>query len=414
VRVPYELYLALRYLRFHRGRKFLSVITLISLAGVTVGTAAMVIALALMAGTVQDMLARIYSGSAHLTVVSLETSDPFPGAEELIRELESVEGVEVAGPVLYTPALITFDDAVSQGFAELHGIDPAKHPRVILGQSGEATPYARLARPTTSGKAGIILGVELARKIGALEGDLVRVMVPRVTLAPWNVAPRTRVYEVVGTYRSDHFQEDALRAYIEVEQARSLLRAADGTSWVEMRVDDIRRLELLKGRIRGSIDASWRLVDLVEQNAALLRALNTEKLVLFLAIGLIVVVAALNIVSTLILMVNDKIREIGTLTAMGARSSGIAAVFMLQGLLIGLVGAVSGLMLGSGVAFWLHNYRVIKVDPEVYYLHFVPFVIQPIDLAVIGVGVLIVSLLATLYPALTAGKLDPVEAIRYE
>jgi len=414
VRVPYELYLALRYLRFHRGRKFLSVITLISLAGVTVGTAAMVIALALMAGTVQDMLARIYSGSAHLTVVSLETSDPFSGADELVAEVEALQGVEVAAPVLHTPALITFDDAVSQGFAELRGIDPDKHPRVILGRPGAGTPYARLTQPTISGKAGIVLGLELARRIGALEGDLVRVMVPRVTLAPWSVAPRTRVYEVVGTYSSDHFQEDALRAYIELEQARSLLRAADGTSWVEMRVEDVGELEVLKDRIRRSISSSWRVVDLVEQNEALLRALNTEKLVLFLAIGLIVVVAALNIVSTLILMVNDKIREIGTLTAMGARSSGIASIFVLQGLLIGLVGAVSGLLLGSGLAWWLHTYRVIKVDPEVYYLTFVPFVTQPLDLVVIGIGVLAVSFLATLYPALTAGKLNPVEAIRYE
>ncbi|RKZ06999.1 hypothetical protein DRQ32_10530 [bacterium] len=414
MRVPYELYLALRYLRFHRGRKFLSVITLISLAGVTVGSAAMVIALAMMAGAVEDMLSRIYSGSAHLTVVSLETSGAFEGADGLMAELESVEGVQAVAPVLYTPALITFDDASSQGFAELRGIDPARHPRVILGKPAEGTPYAGLAGPTESGRAGIVLGSELARKIGARTGDRVRVLVPRVTLAPWTAAPRMRVFEVVGTYSSEHFQEDQIRAYVDLEQARGLLRQADGTSWVELRADDLRRLDELKERIGATISAQWRIVDLVEQNAALLKALNTEKLVLFLAIGLIVVVASLNIVSTLILMVNDKVRDIGALTAMGARPSGVAAVFVLQGLVIGILGAVSGLALGSVVSWGMHHYRVLKLDPEVYYLHFVPFVSKPLDLALVGAGVIVVSLLATLYPAITAGKLDPLEAIRYE
>jgi lipoprotein-releasing system permease protein len=412
--VPYELYLATRYLRFHRGRKFLSVITLISLAGVTVGTAAMVIALALMAGAVEDMLSRIYSGSAHLTVVSLETSGPFQGADELMVELAAVPGVKAAAPVLYSPALVTLDAASSQGFAELHGIDARRHSRVILGQPANETPYGGLAGKTASGKQGILLGSELARKIGARAGDFVRVLVPRLTLAPWTAAPRTRLYEVVGTYSSEHFQEDELRAYIDVDEARSLLREPGATSWVALRVDDLRQLDSLKQGIASSIGASWRIVDLVEQNAALLKALNTEKLVLFLAIGLIVVVAALNIVSTLILMVNDKVRDIGTLTAMGARPGGIAAVFVLQGLVIGLLGAVSGLALGSGVSWWMHHYRVLKLDPEVYYLHYVPFVTKPLDLLIVGLGVILISLLATLYPAVTAGKLDPVEAIRYE
>ena len=155
-------------------------------------------------------------------------------------------------------------------------------------------------------------------------------------------------------------------------------------------------------------------MDLLEQNQDLLRALNTEKAILFLAIGLIVVVAALNIVSTLILTVTDKIKDIGALTAMGARPYSIASVFVLQGLVIGVVGGVLGLALGSTAAWWLDRYRIIALDPQVYYLTHVPFTLRPIDLIMVAAVVLTVSLLATLYPAFKAAALDPVEALRYE
>jgi len=411
--MPYELHLALRYLRVHRGRTFLSVITVISVAGVAVGTAALVIALALMSGFVEDVRSRIFRGGVHLTVVPAAGRREFDDAAALLARTMGVPGVHAAAPVLYAPGMLVRAGVDDPAFAEIHGVDPAKHASVT-GEDPATGPYEGLTRPGLSGRAGIVLGRELARRLGAGIGDPVRVVVPQVTLSPWGPVPYSHAFEVVGTYASEHFDEDSQRAYVALEDARRLLHAPGRTSWIEVRLDDWRRMQARKAVLQSVLGPDWLVVDLVEQNRDLIRALNMEKLLLFLAIGLIVVVAALNIVSTLILMVTDKVKEIGTLCAMGAQARGIATVFVLQGLIIGAAGTGIGLVLGTAIAVVLDRYRLIPLDPEVYYLTYVPFAPRAIDVALVGLAAIAISLVATVYPAWKASQLDPVEAIRHE
>jgi lipoprotein-releasing system permease protein len=411
VHLPFELHLALRYLRFHRGRTFLSAITLISVAGVTTGSAALVIALSLNNGFQADVRERILGGSAHLTVLGTG-EETIPAADDLAQRIADLPGVLGAGPVLFSPAMITADGGAPT-FAEIHGVDPERHAGVLAPAADDPSPVAALLDRPSPGAEGVVLGESLARRVGARPGDRVRVLVPRVTLTPFAPVPRSRVFVVAATFRSESFDQDSRRAYMRLDDARRLLDAPSRASWVEVRIDDVRRLEVAKRDLRRHLGPAWAVVDLIEQNQAMLKALNTEKVILFLAIGLIVLVASLNIVSTLILMVHDKVKEIGTLTAMGARPGAIATIFVLQGAMIGSVGSALGLALGAGAAWGLDRFRVLPLNPEVYYLAHVPFSPRAGDLGVVAVLSMAASLSATIYPAWKAARQDPVEAIRH-
>ena len=409
----FEWFLAWRYLRFNSGRSFLSVITWISVAGVAVGTAALVVALALNAGFAEDIRERIHTGSAHLTVLG-PRGTTFEGAEGLVQTVLRVEGVEAAGPVLFTPAMLVVPGVGQPEFAEVVGVDPAVHAEVIREIGWEQSPFPRIAETGASGRGAVVLGEGLARKLGVIEGEPVQVVVAGTSLAPWGPVPRQRLFDVRAVYRSDQFEQDSRRAYVDLAALQRLMKLDGQVSWVEIRLEDLRDIEPMKQRLQLALGAEWTVIDLLEWNSDFLAALNLEKLLLFLSIGLIVVVASLNIVSTLILAVNDKVKEIGTLSAMGARPRAIALVFVVQGLVVGLIGVVVGLPLGAGIASTLDALEWPKLNPEVYYLTHVPFSVDVTDVLSIGAAALLIALLATIYPAWKAASLDPVEALRYE
>ncbi len=411
---PYELLLAFRYLRVHRGRTFLSVITMISVGGVAVGTAALVIALALMTGFEEDMRQRILRGSAHLQIIE-QAESGFDDSERVLAKVRAVPGVAAATPVLFSPGMIMNDGLGSPAYAEIYGVDPELQGQVVdFGVGAGRTPLAGLKKPGESGRPGIVLGADLAARMAVSPGDLVRMLVPKVRLTPFAPIPRSLVLEVAGIVKTDAYPQDSQRAYIALDVARRLLDTPGRASWVELRLTDPGELRAMKAVVARAMGERFVVLDLLEQNKEIFKAFETEKLFLFLAIGLIVVVASLNIVSTLVLMVNDKVKEIGTLTAMGARPVGIAAVFMLQGIVIGLVGTSIGLALGSGLAYWLDTYRVMRLDPDVYFISYVPFANHPGNVVIVGLSALVIAFCATIYPAFKAARLKPVEAIRHE
>ena len=410
MRLPYELHLALRYTRFHRGRTSFSLVTLISVLGVAVGTAALVIALALMTGFQRDLRERVLGGTAHLTVIGHLDRDFDP--DRAVEAIEAVPGVLAAGSVMHSDAMIMTEDSRRPTYAQIHGVDPARHRRILRLGDGEH-PLEALSRPTQTNRHGIVLGDELAKSLRVEPGDSVRVLVPTMRLTPFGPLPRVRVFEVVGLFHTGSFFQDSQNAYMTLAAAAKTLGPEAGVSWIELRVEDPDLTASVKTGV-AEVGESWVVYDMLEQNMDFVRALNTEKKMLFLAIGLIVIVAALNIGSTLILMVTDKVKEIGTLSAMGARPRGVATVFMLQGVIIGTVGTVLGLALGAGISHVLDRFQIIKLDPEVYFLFYVPFVTSPGDMVFAGLLAMGVSYVATLYPAWKAASLDPVEAIRHE
>ena len=414
MKAPYELVLALRYLRVQRGRTFLSVITMISVAGVAVGTAALVIALALMTGFEEDMRQRILRGSAHLQVIE-QAESGFDDADGVMATARAIPGVAAAAPVLFSPAMIMNEALGSPAYAELYGVDPRLEVQVVdFGVEAGKDPLGRLSGRGENARAGVVLGVDLAARLAVRPGDLVRVLVPKVRLTPFAPIPRSLVLEVAGTVKTDAYPQDAQRAYIAIDVVRRLLDAPGRASWLELRLTDPRVLGAMKVSVSKAMGERFIVLDHARENKEIFKAFETEKLFLFIAIALIVVVASLNIVSTLILMVNDKVREIGTLTAMGARPLGIAAVFMLQGIVIGVVGTAAGLTLGSASAYWLDTYRVMSLNPDVYFIAYVPFANRPGNVVIVGLSALIIAFCATIYPAFRAARLHPVEAIRHE
>ena len=299
-------------------------------------------------------------------------------------------------------------------FAEVFGIDPASYAEVIRETGWAESPFPAIDDPTGSGRSAILVGYDLARKVGVAEGLPLQVTIASTTLSPWGPIPRQRIFEVAAIYRSEQFEQDSRRAYVDLAALARLMRLDGQVSWVAVRTDDLDRIEETKRRLRDALGPEWSVVDLLENNADFLRALKLEKLLLFLSIGLIVVVASLNIVSTLILAVNDKVKGIGTLSALGASPRSIAIIFVLQGCAVGAAGIFVGLPLGVGVAHLLDWAEWPKLNPDVYFLAHVPFHVRVVDVASVGAVALAIALLATIYPAWKAARLDPVEALRYE
>lgn len=406
--MSFELFIALRYLLARRRQAFISLISLISMLGVAVGVMALVIALALMTGLQGELRDRLLGATAHVYVLK---AGGLPDYDGEVARLRAIPGVTGAAPAIIDKALVT-TEAGSQ-FITIKGIDPALEGGVTdLERSMEAGRLADLGGREDE-VPGIVLGRDLAASLNVKVGSDVTLLTPSGTLSPMGMLPRPRRARVTGIYSLGIFEFDSNYGFVSLDFARRLT-GKSGVDLVQLRVADIYGAPQVAGRIGVELGPDYVAQDWTEMNRSLFSALGLEKMAISITIGLIVMVAALNIVASLVLLVMEKSRDIAILKTMGTSSGVVMRIFMLQGLVIGLVGTAAGATGGLVLSSVADRYKLIRIPADVYQVSYVPFVVQPLDFALVVASAVVICFLATLYPSRQASRLDPVQALRYE
>jgi lipoprotein-releasing system permease protein len=414
--MSYELFIGLRYLKAKRKQTFVSLITLISIAGVTVGVTALIVVIAVMNGFKEDLRDKILGVTSHVVISRFDGN--ISKYQEVRAKVEEVSGVNAATPFIYTQVMISSRKAISG--AVLRGIEPKTASKVInLPKNLRAGSLEELeAENKPEGMRstpGIILGNELARNIGASRGEPVTVISPLGRLTPLGRVPRSQTFRVAGIFDSGMYEYDSTIAYVSLWAAQRFLGIGDRVTGIEVRVDDIYEADRVARAIGKALDGYpyWSR-DWMRMNKNLFSALKLEKIVMFIILTLIILVAAFNIVGTLIMVVIEKTRDIAILKSMGATRRSIMKIFMIEGAVIGLVGTLLGLLGGYTLCTLLATYKFIELPSDVYYISTLPVQMNPLDVALIALAAIVITLAASVYPAWQASRFDPAEAIRYE
>lgn len=420
--LPYEIFVGLRYLRAKRRTRTISLNTFISITGITLGVAALIGTLGIMTGFKEDMQAKILGTTSHV-VVQPRGKQTMAGYAELMRQVEEVPGVVAATPYIYQQVLLTSKTGV-RGVV-LRGIDPDKEPEVTEitknVKSGTVQDLA-VRQPTKSGpagasaqtgpKPGIILGKELARRLGVVVGSRLNVVSPVGPISALGMTPKIRPFRVVGLFESGMYEYDASLAYISLEEAQRFFSMGKTATGIEVKVEDVFAADAVAKRIDAQLGTGYMARDWMLLNRNLFSALRLEKTMMFLLLVLITLVASFNIVGTLTMIVTEKQREIAILKAMGATPQAIMRIFMLNGVVIGLTGTAIGIPLGYTFLYLIENY--FTFDQTVYFLSSIPVHVKALDVFLVAFSAILISFAATLYPSWQAAKLAPVSALRYE
>ncbi len=408
VDLPFELFVAVRYLLARRKQAFISLISLISVLGVAVGVMALLIALALMTGLQGELRDRLVGSTAHVYVFKV---GGIQTPEEDIRRLREIPEVVGAAPVLLGQALV--QSATADAPIQVKGIVPSLEPTVTnVSRSMQAGSLDALA-PPSEGPAGIVLGRDLADKLSVSIGDLVRVVTAEERLTPLGMMPRMRQFKVVGIFKLGLFEFDSAYGFVHIDVAKSLLNT-DRPAFIELRVRDLFKARDVADEIPDRLGSDYVAQDWADMNKSLFSALWLEKMAISITIGLIVMVAALNIIASLILLVMEKSRDIAILKTMGSPAKSIRRIFMLQGLIIGLIGTAAGAAGGLLLIYVLDRFQLIHVPIDVYQIAYVPFKLDALDGVVVIAAAVLICFIATIYPSRQASKLDPAQALRYQ
>ncbi len=418
----FELAFALRLLRARRKQAFISIITVISVGGIALGVAALIIVLAVMTGFEQDLREKILGIRAHILV----TRQPFSDAPnillsaEVMQKIRAVDGVAGVSPFVFGQVMVR-SPYRTQGIA-IRGVDPRLEVSVSdLQKNMMEGKLASLSRrdfkpeDETDGKYdGIIIGQEMASNLGLYLGDKVAVISPFGRQTPTGLVPKLRWMVVAGIFGSGMYEFDSSLAYVSLVAAQDFFDMGDEINGYEVKTDDIYKAKSVAEKVAQVLGPPYKAADWQEMNKNLFAAMKLEKIAMFIILALIVLVAAFNIASTLIMMVMERNKDIGILKSMGATNRSVMGIFMIEGTLIGVVGTVIGALVGSVACFLADKHQLIKLSGDVYYLSYLPFKMTLLDFVLICVGSILLSFVATLYPSRQAARLDPVEAIRYE
>jgi len=405
--LPFELFVAVRYLVARRKQAFISVISLISILGVTVGVMALLIALALMTGLQGELRDRIVGSAAHVYVFKAGGITDVPAEVAKLRTVPHVMG---AAPVVMGPGMIT--SAEKDAFITVKGILPSLENTVTnIEKAMQAGSLADLD-PREGRVDGIAIGHELAKKLGVWVGDDIQVITPQGKLSPMGMIYPPRRLKVVGIFSLGLFEYDEAYGLVHLSVAERVLDRTH-PDYLEVRVDDLFAAREVAQSIAPRLGSDYLAEDWRDMNGSLFSALWLEKMAISITIGLIVMVAALNIVASLVLLVMEKSRDIAILKTMGSSAASIRRIFMLQGLVIGLVGTAVGATAGVVLIHVLDRYKLIRVPLDVYQISYVPFTLELLDFVIVVAAAILICFVATIYPSRQASKLDPAQALRY-
>jgi len=412
----FELYIAARYLRAKRRQAVVGVVTAISVAGVAAGVAALIIALAITNGMRSELQDKLLANSAHVQLMRVQ-ADGIRNWQPLFNRLRRLPHVTAASPGIYEQVMVA--RGARAGGAMIEGILPDREKTVSDLLSTAAPAAVQALEPDPAGADGhtlppIVLGQDLAETVGAAVGDRVTLVSPQGDMTPFGMMPKVVPFRLAGTFHSGFYQYDANMGFMRLADAQRLYSEPDLLSVISFKVDDLERAPAIGKQIEQAAGKGYMTNNWIEQNRELFTALKEEQIVTFIVIALIVLVAALNILIALTMMVMEKTRDIAVMMSFGVEPGQIRRIFLIQGLLISLIGTALGIVLGYLASWAGGHYHFIHLSAEVYSIDTLPFAPRVIDGVIVGAVSIGISLLATLYPSSSAAKILPAEALRYE